>query len=79
MNHVLARMPAVLVTGLCALWVLALITIPIVYARSRGWGYYWAFSLDEFLRSLLFLLGPPALLILVWRRARKRSGDEGAV
>ena len=78
MKSMLSRMPALLVAGLCAFWVLALITIPIAYARSRGWGDYWAFSLNELLRSLLFLFGPPALLILVWRKARKRSGDERA-
>jgi hypothetical protein len=79
MSHLLARMPAALVAALCALWALALIAIPIVYTRVKGYGHYWAFSFDEVLRSLAFLLGPPVLLILMWRWARRRNRGEGAV
>jgi hypothetical protein len=79
MSHLVGRMSAVIVAGLCAFWILALITLPIMYARAKGWGYYWAFSLDEVLGSLLLLLGPPALLLLVWRRSRKQRGGEGAI
>ena len=78
MIHI-ARLSAVLVAAVCGVWVLALITIPIVYARLKGWGYYVAFSPGELLGSLLFLVGPPLLFIFVWRRARRRSDGEGAV
>jgi hypothetical protein len=71
MIQAFARIPAVLVAALCAVWVLALITMPILYAHLRGWGYYWAFSIGEFVGNLPFLLGPPVLFMLVWRWAPK--------
>jgi hypothetical protein len=79
MSHLVARMPAVIIATLCVVWILALIAIPVLFSRGMGWGYYWAFSFDELLRSLPFLLGPPLLLVLMWRRARSRSRGEGAV
>ena len=79
MNNLLARVPAVIVAIVCVLWIVALIAIPLLYSRVMGWGHYWALSFDELLRSLAFLLGPPLLFVLIWRRARRRSHGEGAV
>ena len=75
----LARIPASAVVAICVLWIIGALVVPLLYARFKGWGTYWAFSAGELLLQLPLLLGPPLLLVLVWRRARGQSPDEGAV
>jgi len=77
--RLLARTPAVAVMAACILWVVGSVAVPLLYARLKGWGSYWAFLTDEFLLSLLLLLGPPLLLVVFWRRARGQHPGEGAV
>ena len=77
MTPPLARMTPALVVGLSALWIIGVIAIPLLYVRWQGWGSYWALSLEDILLSGLLLFGPPALLAILWYRARKRS--DGAV
>jgi len=79
MRRVLARTAAVVVVAICLLWIVGPIALPLLYGYRKGWGFYWAFSTGEFLLGSLLLLGPPVLLILVWRQARRQSPGEGAV
>ena len=79
MRQFLARVPASIVIAASVLWVLGIGALPLFYARLQGWGLYWAFSPGEFLASILLLLGPPLVLVIVWRRVRRRDHGEGAV
>ena len=79
MRQFLARVPASIVIAASILWLLGIGAIPLLNARLQGWGVYWVFSPGEFLLSILLLVGPPLVLVIVWRRVRRRDHGEGAV
>ena len=74
-----AKTPAYAIIAICFVWIIGALAFPLLYARLKGWGSYWAFSAGGILLDLPLLLGLPLLLVLVWRRARGRSPDESAV